>query len=281
MKVAVMTDSTAYIPASMREKNGIHMIPLSVVFGEDFYREELDISTEDFYQKVAESEALPTTSQPSVGSFVEKYEQLAKDGFDAVITIHISSKLSGTYSAAQSAGEMVDGIEVFAFDSLLSAMAQGLFALEAVELAKENKPAKEIINRLEKMREKIRAYFMVDDLSHLQRGGRLSGAQAIIGSLLKIKPILHILDGKILPYEKIRTRKRAINRIMGMLEDDISEDRVKRVIFIHGNDEPSAIELEKEFKKKHPAIETSISYFGPVVGTHLGEGSLGVCWYNS
>lgn len=279
MKIAVVTDSTAYIPVELREKYNIYMVPLSVLFGEETFREELDISTEDFYKKVKESDKLPTTSQPSVGSFVELFERLAEKGYDAAVSIHLSSKFSGTYYAAESAGEMVEHFSVYAFDTQLSAMAQGLFALKAAEMVKQNYTAPEIMNHLNEMKATTRAYFMVDDLSHLQRGGRLTGAQALVGSLLKIKPILHIVDGKIVPFEKIRTRKKALHRIMHMLEEDAERGIVKKVVFIHANDEGSALALRDAFSSKYPSIETVISYFGPVIGTHLGEGALGASWY--
>lgn len=278
MKVAVMTDSTAYIPEVLREKHNIHMIPLSVVFGDSSYREEIDITTEEFYEKLRNSEYLPTTSQPSVGALIEKLESIAKE-YDAVISIHLSSKISGTYQAVVSAGEMVEDLKVYAYDSEYSCMPQGFYALEAAEMAKKGKSPDEIIARLNEIKSQIRAYFMVDDLTNLQRGGRLSNAQALVGSLLKIKPILHMVDGLITPYEKIRTRKKALSRITGMLEEDAEEGKVSNVVFIHGNDEQSAIELRDQFQEKYPQIQTHISYFGPVIGTHLGEHSIGVSWY--
>lgn len=279
MKIAVLTDSTAYLSKELRDKYNIYMIPLSVVFGHDVYREEIDITTEQFYQKVRNSEELPTTSQPAIGEFEKTFSQLADNGYDAVISIHLSKKISGTYQAAVSAGNMVEQIKVYAFDSEISTAPQGIYAIEAALMAKENKTPEEIIAHLERLKQTFRAYFMVDDLSHLQRGGRLTGAQALVGSLLRIKPILHFVDGEIEPYEKIRTRKKALDRINFMLEDDVREKGVTRVIFIHANDEQSAIELEEKFKEKYPEVETMVSYFGPVIGTHLGEGSLGIAWY--
>lgn len=277
MKVAILTDSTAYISEDLMNKHNIHMIPLNVVFDNVSYREEIDITTEEFYKKMQESEALPTTSQPSVGAFLEMYTTLAEN-YDAVIFIHISSKLSGTGQSAESASKMAEGIEVFIFDSKYSAIAQGFFAIEAAKLANEGKKPEAIIEHLEKMRNKIRAYFMVDSLNHLQRGGRIGGAQALVGSLLKVKPILHIEDGLICPFEKIRTSKKAIQRILSMLEEDVEKGNVDTVAFIHANDEQGAIQLQSDFTKKHPAINTMISYFGPVVGNHIGEGSLGIAW---
>lgn len=279
MKIAVMTDSTAYIPKEMRDEYGIHMVPLSVVFGDEVYREEIEITVDEFYRKVKESEDLPTTSQPTVGDVVKKLEELVEAGYEAVVSVHISSELSGTYHAVASAGNMVDGIKVYAFDSQYSCMPQGFMAIKAVELVRQGKSPEEILKELEKLKERIRAYFIVDDLSHLQRGGRLTSAQALVGSLLKVKPILHIVEGKIVPFEKIRTRKKALARVMDMLYEDAESKEIEKVVFIHGNEEEAALELRDEFAKKYPDIETSISYFGPVIGTHVGEGSLGVSWY--
>ena len=278
MKVAVMTDSTAYLPVDIREKHNIHMVPLSVVFEDKSYQEEIDITTEEFYRKIKESENLPKTSQPSLGYITEKLETLAKE-YDAVISVHLSSGISGTYQAVISAGEMVDGIQVHAFDSELSCMAQGFYVLEAAAMAKENKTPEEIMERLHEMKTSMRAYFMVDDLSNLQRGGRLNGAQAIIGSLLQVKPLLHFVDKVIVPFEKIRTRKKAIKRIMGMLEEDAAKGKPLKVAFIHANREQAAKELRDEFLRKYPSSEAVISYFGPVIGTHLGEGAIGAAWY--
>ncbi|MEJ8778797.1 DegV family protein [Pseudogracilibacillus sp. ICA-222130] len=277
MKLAVVTDSTAYIPEDLLEKYNIYTIPLSVIFGEESYREGIDITTEKFYEKVKKEKKLPTTSQPPIGGFVDLFEHLAEQ-YDAVISIHLSSKFSGTFDAAKTASSMVNDIEVYPFDSELSTMPQGFFVLEAAELAQKGAHIDDVIQRLNEMKEKTRAYFMVDDLSHLQRGGRLNSAQAILGSLLNIKPILHIVDGLIIPFEKIRTRKKAVARIMSMLEEDIEEKEVKRVVFIHANNEQQVMKIHDKFAKKYPHIETLNSYFGPVIGTHLGEGSIGVSW---
>lgn len=277
MKIAVMTDSTSYIPAKVREELNIHMVPLSVVFEETSYREEIDITTEEFYSKLKQYKNLPTTSQPSIGYVTNKLEQLSED-YDAVISVHLSSGISGTYQTVVSAGEMVEGIKLYAFDSEASCFVQAFYVHEAVKMVKQNKQPEEIIARLDEMKQSMRAYFMVDDLTNLVRGGRLSNAQALVGSLLQIKPILHFVDKQIVPFEKIRTRKKAINRMMRMLEEKAVEKDLK-VSFIHANDEASAKELEASFKEKFPHIDTTISYFGPVIGTHLGEGAIGVGWY--
>ncbi|MFD1067703.1 DegV family protein [Oceanobacillus locisalsi] len=278
MKVAVMTDSTAYITPEEREKHHIHMVPLSVNFQDASYREELDITTEAFYQKLAQEKELPSTSQPSLGDITEKLEALTKD-YDAVISVHLSSGISGTYQTMVSAGDMVEGIDVYAYDSEMSCMIQGFYTLEAAAMAQNGASPEDILARMDEMKKTVRAYFMVDDLTNLQRGGRLSNAQAILGSLLQIKPILHFENKLIVPFEKIRTKKKAISRILGLLDEEVHAGKDLRVVFIHGNDRPYAEKLEADFKEKHPEIETSISYFGPVIGTHLGQGAIGVAWY--
>lgn len=277
MKTAVVTDSTAYIPKEVREKLNIHMIPLSVIFGDEVYQEEVDLHVSDFYEMVKQK-GLPTTSQPPVGKFVELFEQLSKE-YDAVISIHLSSGISGAYQGAITAGQMVEGmIKVFPYDSEISCMAQGFYVLEAATLANIGKGPDEILQRLDEMKRSVDAYFMVDDLSHLQRGGRLSSAQAIIGSLLQVKPLLHFENKLIVPFEKIRTRKKAIKRIVELLEEDAKNGEDYKAVIIEANRLDEAKVWKLELEEKFPNVEFDISYFGPVIATHLGEGAMGLAW---
>lgn len=276
MKTAVVTDSTAYIPQEIRERLNIHMIPLSVIFGNETYQEEVEITADSFYEEVKTKE-LPTTSQPPVGQFMELFENLSKE-YDEVVSIHLSSGISGTFQGAVSAGSLVEDIKVFPFDSEISCMVQGFYVLEAAEMAAAGKNAAEIMERLEEMRKTLKAYFMVDDLSHLQRGGRLSSAQALIGSLLQVKPLLHFEDKLIVPFEKIRTRKKAMKRIVDLLGEAVKGGEPFRAVIIHANREQEANEWKAELEQQFPHVEFVISYFGPVIGTHLGEGSMGLGW---
>ncbi|MFJ7858071.1 DegV family protein [Peribacillus sp. NPDC097264] len=278
MKTAVVTDSTAYIPKEMRERLHIHMMPLNVIFSNEAYREEVDITADEFYEEVKKQEKLPTTSQPPIGLFVEKFEEL-KQNYDDVISIHLSSGISGTYQGAIAAGDMVEGIRVHAFDSEISCMVQGLYVLEAAQMALDDKSADEIMARLREMKQSVRAYFMADDLSHLQRGGRLSSAQALIGSLLQVKPLLHFVDKVIVPFEKIRTRKKAMKRIADLLGEDAASGLPYRAVIIHAKREEEATEWKTELEARFPNVEFSLGYFGPVIGTHLGEGAMGMGWY--
>lgn len=278
MKVAIITDSTAYIPEQQREKNHIHMVPLSVVFGDKAYQEEVDITTDEFYEKVKTIKQLPKTTQPSIGKINEKLEELSKE-YDQAIFITLSSGISGTYQTVRTAQSMADNIEVYPFDSEISCMAQGFYVLEAARLSEEGKDAPTILQRLDEIKKSLRAYFMVDDLSHLHRGGRLNGAQALIGSMLQIKPILHFEETIIVPFEKIRTEKKALKRIFQLFDEDASSGEPLRATIIHANREADANEIMQQLMEKYPHVDFELSYFGPVIGTHLGEGSLGIGWY--
>ncbi|HEY4552400.1 MAG TPA: DegV family protein [Bacillaceae bacterium] len=277
MRTAVVTDSTAYIPKELREKWNIHMIPLSIVINNETYREELDISAEDFYETVRNGDKLPTTTQPPIGEFEELYNRLAQD-HDAIISIHLSSGISGTFQGAVAAAGMMENAKVHPFDSEISCMPQGFYVVEAAMLAQEGKDPSEILEQLEKMKSATNAYFMVDDLSHLQRGGRLSSAQAIIGGLLNIKPLLHFQDKVIVPFEKIRTRKKAMKRITDLLGEAAAKGEPLQASIIHANRLEEAEEWKKELESLYSNVEFTISYFGPVIGTHLGEGSMGLGW---
>lgn len=276
-KTAIVTDSTSYIPADVRKQHQITMVPLNVMFGEEMYQEETDITALEFYEKMQTAEELPTTSQPSVGLFEETFTRLAET-VDDILVITLSSGISGTFETAHSAAQMVDGVNVYLFDSEVSCYVQGFYVLTAAKLAEDGMNAKQILSHLEKMKKRTRAYFMADDLNHLHRGGRLNSTQMLLGSLLSVKPVLHFKDKKIVPYEKVRTAKKAIAKILGLLHEDAKYGEPLDVVVIHANRPEKAKELAKYIKRHYPDVTVAISHFGPVIGTHLGEGSLGIGW---
>ncbi|MGE7672152.1 DegV family protein [Lysinibacillus sp. NPDC094403] len=277
MRTAIVTDSTAYISAEERARLNIHMIPLSVNISGQLFAEEVDITASEFYDKVRGAKEFPKTTQPPIGEFVALFEELAKE-YDEVISIHLSSGISGTYQGAIQAGEMVEGIDMYAFDSEISCAVQGFYALRAAEMAAQGFSAKEILATLADMKQTIRAYFIVDDLGHLQRGGRLSSAAALIGGLLQVKPVLHFVDKVIVPFEKIRTRKKALKRAEELLAEDVQKYEALDAVVIHGNCQAEAEEWLAQLAATYPNVNFTLSYFGPVIGTHLGEGSMGLGW---
>ncbi|WLD92981.1 DegV family protein [Alkalihalobacillus sp. AL-G] len=279
-KVAVITDSTSYLPEEIRKEHDIHMVPLNVIFGSESYQEETELVAEDFYAQVRETTGeLPKTSQPAVGLFADTYEKLAKDGYTDVVVITLSREISGTYQSATSAVEMVDSINVHVFDCEISSAPQSYYVLEAAKMAREDQNAKVIMSRLTVMRAKgTPAFFMVDDLSHLHRGGRLNSAQFFVGNLLQVKPVLQFVDKKIVPFEKIRTRKKGINRLFELIHSDVGPDERAKISVIHANREDEAKEYANQLQLEYPNAEVNVSYFGAVLGTHLGEGSIGLTW---
>ncbi|PFH85632.1 DegV family protein [Bacillus sp. AFS088145] len=278
MRTAIVTDSTSYIPKEVRDSLDIHMLPLNVIFGDASYQEEVEITAEQFFLKVREQKELPKTSQPAYGTIIEKFEQLSKE-YEAVVAITLSSGISGTYQSIVSAGSMIDNLEVVAYDSEISCMVQGFYVIEAAKMAKSGAGPTEIIERLDEIKKSANAYFMVFDLDHLQRGGRLSSAQAFVGSLLQVKPILTFVDKQIVAFEKIRTEKKAMKRITDLFGEVSSKGEKMKAVVIHSNREDDAKKLAQQLSETYPNVELETSYFGPVIGTHLGEGALGLGWY--
>lgn len=278
MRTAIVTDSTAYIPEEIRQQLEIHMIPLNVIFGDASYQEELELTADQFYIKVNEQEALPKTSQPAIGLFVELFEDLSRK-YDAVISIHLSSGISGTYQTATAAAQMVEGVRIYTYDSEISCAIQGFYVLEAARMAMAGKAPEEILQRMDEIKQSAKGLFVVDDLNHLQRGGRLSGAQAFIGSLLQVKPVLHFENKVIVPLEKIRTQKKALKRVVELFDEDARQGLPMEAVVIHAKREEKAQELAQQLKEAYPHVDVSIGYFGAVIGTHLGEGTIGLGWY--
>lgn len=277
-KIAVVTDSTAYLSKNLIDQYGVYIVPLSVNFGEETYREGVDMSAEEFYRYLSKAKELPTTSQPAIGDFMKLYDELATE-YDEIISIHISSGISGTLSTAFSAANMLQDVKIEVIDSEISSFGLGFMVIEAAQMAKQQKSLSEIKERVEWLVKNMRGYFIVDDLAHLHRGGRLNAAEFLIGSMLKIKPIIHFNNKKLEPFEKIRTKKKAIDRILELLEVDTRENILIRCSVVHADAIGEAEELAEKIKQDYSNVEVDISEFGPVLGTHTGPSTIGLTWY--
>ncbi|CAD2070769.1 DegV family protein [Phocicoccus pinnipedialis] len=283
MKVAIVVDSTAYLSEEIKKQNNIYSISLNTIFGEDTYREGKDITTEEFYEKMRGFSKLPNTSQPSIGDYILLLEELNKDGYTDVISLHLSAEISGTCQNALAAAKSVEGINVHVVDSEIACTPLGLLALYAAQ-NKDIKPIDELLEELNTLKQKnhMNSYFIVNDLTNLQKGGRLSNAQAFLGGILRIKPILKFENGKIIATEKIRTMKKAQDKVIQLVKSDYDADghHGKDMIMtvIHGNDEASADAWIAQLKEDPVFSKTTFikSYFGPVIGTHLGEEAIGI-----
>ncbi|WP_282941732.1 DegV family protein [Paenibacillus sp. RC67] len=274
-QVRVVTDSTADIPADLRKALNIEMVPLKVHFGTETYRDSVDMGSAAFFEKLASVSSLPTTSQPSPVEFMETYKRLAEEGDNPILSIHLSSHMSGTYQSALLAQSMLeDTVNLTVFDSLTASYGIGMLAVTAAEAAKEGKSRDEIVSMLETIRREQKIYFLVDTLEYLQKGGRIGKAAALLGSLLNIKPILSISDdGEVFSVDKVRGQKKAMARIMELLKSDYG-DRPLHVTVAHANNIPYAEEMSVLLKEHFTIQSLNYAEIGPVVGTHAGPGAV-------
>ncbi|MFW6299040.1 MAG: DegV family protein, partial [Bacillota bacterium] len=251
-----------------------------LLFGEDEYTDYIDISAETFYSRLRENPNAPlSTAQTATGVMIETYETLRAEGYTDIIVVTISSQLSGTYEGAQMAANMVDGIHVHVFDSLSVGYAEASMILEAARMAEEGSDVPEILDRLAKIRDNQGLLISVDTLKFLVKNGRLSGASGLVGSMLKIKPMLHIThDGRVEPLEKIRTRKKAINRMIEkFLEDHTEKNLVVFILHAHAHDTVESI--RSRLKAAREDLGEIPDYpLTPVVGAHAGPGAIAIGW---
>lgn len=282
MKIAVVTDSTAYLSPKQIEKYNIHIVPMPVIIDGKTYREGVDLTTDQFYDKLRTSDSFPSTSQPAVGELVQMYENLGDQGYDVVISIHLAATISGFYNTLQTVvAPQVKNTKVIPFDSEITVLLMGYLVIEAARMAQRGETPATIISRLEHLRQTQDEYCVVDDLQNLVRGGRLSNATAFIGSVLKVKPILTFDEetDQIVAFDKVRSTKRALKRVESLFEEKLKKvDYPVRMIIIQGNDEEAAINWQQKLAKQYPDFTIDISYFGPVIGTHLGEKALALAW---
>jgi DegV family protein with EDD domain len=278
-KIAFVTDSTAYLTPEQKEKYNITVVPLSVIFEGKAYREGEDLGTAEFYDRMAASKTLPTTSQPPVGEFVAAFERLLKD-HDTVMCLLLSGQLSGTVRSAETAASMVDG-NVIVVDSRIASYGIAGPLLDGAELARRGGTPEEIVALWQRAIENTTARFVLDTLDNLHKGGRIGGAAAVFGALLQIKPILTIRDGRVELFEKVRTHKRAMERILNEFHEVASQGTPLRVGVVHAQREADAIALKNQLVEQHPNIYAEVAELGPVIGVHTGPGLLALIYYPS
>lgn len=280
-KIAIVMDSTAYLPDELTKELNIRTVYLNIVIDGNSYKEVIDMPLDKYYDYLKNlNNSFPTTSQPAIGEVVSCLEKLKEEGYTDVIAIALSSGISGTFSSYSVADLMVDGINVHPFDSEVACHAEGYYAIKTAGLIKEGKSSKEIIATLDEMKKVSKAYFMADDLSHLQRSGRLNGAQAIVGNLLQVKPLLHFEDKVIVPFQKIRTYKKVVLRIYELFDEFYRQHKDENisVCILHVDALEKAEEIKNYMKEVYPNVNVEIDAISPVVSTHLGIGAIGFAW---
>ncbi|MGB3367305.1 MAG: DegV family protein [Acidaminobacteraceae bacterium] len=275
MKIKLIVDSVSDIPKELIAENNIRVVPLSVNFEDGIYKDGIDLSVEQFFEKLAKSDKMPTTSQVNPGEFISVFKEELIE-YDILIVLTLSSKLSGTYSAAVTAKEYMENKNIIVIDSLGVSFGYGMIALEVANMIKENFSIEEIKKRIDYMILNTENIFLFDTLEFLQKGGRLSAAEAFFGTLLKVKPIVSIQDGSLLPLDKVRGRKKIGKWLVDYLKDNNFDLNGKTIGIYDALDEEFMNELIEIIKKEYPNVKFILSKVGSVVGTHSGPKAIGM-----
>jgi DegV family protein with EDD domain len=275
-KVKIVTDSSAYSEPEVVAKHDIHVVPLRVAFGSEVFSEGVDITNKEFYQRLAKGGKLPTTSQPSVADFIRVYRELAEQEHP-ILSIHISSKLSGTCASALAAKNALPQAQIEIVDSLTVAM--GMLIPSAAEEAERGETLSQIAASTEKLNKCIKVIAAFNTLEYLWKGGRIGAARALVGTLLKIKPVLTQERGEVKVLNKARTTTHAIEYMLGFVEKEVKGRISLHGWVAHSHVPDAACALEKELRENFNWIELRLLEMGPVLGTHMGPGLVGVSFY--
>ena len=278
MKLAVITDSSAFLPDSLRGNDHLFVLDIPVVIAGETYVEGKNLTASEFYEKMAAADDLPKTSQPSVAELEETLTRLAGEDYTHVLGLFLSSGISGFYQNIQYLKDEFPDLKIAFPDSKITSAPLGLMVENALTWAAEGQDFEEILLKIQRQIDGTSAFIMVDDLNHLVKGGRLSNGAAILGNLLSIKPILYFNDaGVIEVFEKIRTEKKATKRLIEVVEEKTASASYQ-VMVIHGNAEEKAESLRQQLIAAGIADDISLATFGSVIGTHLGEGSVALAY---
>lgn len=278
MKLAVITDSSAFLSENLLESENLFVLDIPVVIAGETYVEGKNLTASEFYEKMAAADELPKTSQPSIAELEETLTSLASKDYTHVLGLFLSSGISGFYQNIQYLKAEFDGLEIAFPDSKITSAPLGIMVENALTWAAEGQDFEAILTKIQQQIDGTSAFIMVDDLNHLVKGGRLSNGAAILGNLLSIKPILYFNDaGVIEVFEKIRTEKKATKRLLEVVEERTGTGSYQ-VIVIHGNAEEKAESLYQQLIEAGVADDISLATFGSVIGTHLGEGSVALAY---
>lgn len=276
-KIKIVTDSTVDLSDEEIATYNLEVVPLSIQINNQTYIDRVDITPIEFIEKMKQSEELPKSSQPSVGSFLEVYDRLGEEGYE-VISIHMTGGMSGTIQSATSAAQM-SKTKVTAIDSRFISKALAFQVIEAAKMAQQGKNSKEIIEQINKIREQSRLFVVVDTLENLVKGGRIGKGTAMIGSLLNIKPIASLDGGVYTPVAKVRSHSQVVKYLAKQFADDVQGKTIKGVGLVHVAGFELATKLKKAIFELTGYSDIDIVYTTPVIGTHTGVGAIGFMYY--
>ena len=269
-----MTDSACDLSADVAEAHGITIVPLSIRFGSEEFVDGRDLTTAEFWARCKDSDVLPETAAPSPGAFQEAFEAAAADGYDGVICLSLSGGVSATFQAASAAAKALEGtVDVRAVDTRSMTLGLGLICLDIAELAATGADLESLEARVATLVPRTQVFGVVDTLEHLEKGGRIGGARALLGSLLSIKPVVTLVDGVVAEESKQRTRARSLRYLA---DKALEAPPLSRIAVADGaaTDIDEFLALLGDVRSEHPII---VSQLGPVVGTHTGPGTIGLC----
>ena len=278
-KIAIVTDSTAYIPADLVQKHNLTVTPQVLIWGEETFRDGIDIQPDEFYARLKASKVMPTTSQVSPADMQSTFEGLIEKGYE-VLGIFVSARLSGTIQSAVQAIDMMGnaGEKVKIVDSKTTAMAMGFQALTVARAVENGANMEDAVALAERAREHTGVYFAVDTLEFLHRGGRIGGAQRFLGTALNMKPVLAVVDGRVEAVERIRTKSKALERVLELVMEQTRGKTPIHLATLHAAAEGEARTLLDKASKQLNATESILSTVSPVVGTHAGPGTVGLAY---
>jgi len=276
--IQIVTDSMTDVPRYLVEKYNIIVVPLTIHFDEGEYRDGVDLSYEDFYNKLTKSQELPKTSQVSPSTFLKVFQGALKQGKE-VICINGSSRASGTYQGAMMAKNELESDNIHVFDTMALSFGGGFFVYEAAKMAREGRSRKEIMKVLERMKFKVDHIFTVDTLEYLKKGGRLNPMKAAIATVLNVKPVLTVEEGLVEPLDKIRGSKKVIGKMIDLAKERGGDFSNKVIAIAHANNFQRATELKEIIIESVSPKEIIITEIGCTVGTHAGPGTLALFYY--
>jgi DegV family protein with EDD domain len=279
MPIAFVTDSTAYIPPDLVKQYSISVVPQVLIWGDQTFQDGIDIQPDEFYARLRTAKVMPSTSQASVVTMQETFQALVDKGFD-VLGVFIAAKLSGTMQSATQASAALGAAasRVTLIDSGTTAMAMGFMVLAAARAAEKGAGLSECKALIEQARSHVGVYFAVDTLEFLHRGGRIGGAQRFIGSALNLKPILQLKDARVEALDRVRTKGKALDRLVEIVAEQVKGKPNVRLATLHANAEAEARALLERASKELNAVESVLSSVSPVVGVHAGPGTVGLAY---
>jgi DegV family protein with EDD domain len=278
MAVKIVGATSTGISPEVAQQLDLTIVPLRVNFGTETLRDSVDISPEAFLDRLVASKQFPTTSQPPAGDFLTVFQKARAAG-DDVLCVLLSNKLSGTVMSANAAREQLQDDHIHVFDTLNVSVGESILVIEAARLAQAGKSVPEIVQRLEFMRDKVRLYFVVDTLEYLAKGGRVSNAQAFIGTVLRMKPILQVENGLVEGAERIRTTSKAHTRLRHIVEEGIRGKSSVQVAVMYTTIKDKAQKLADEIRADYQLPQVPVYTISPAVSAHTGPGALGVAFY--